>query len=195
MKPYKEAKLSVGTPGYRNEDTLEELARQVFAAAAPIFGSVEYIFVNDCSPDRSRAVLRSLADNNPAIKVINLARNFGQHVALMVGMRAAEGDYVFLIDGDLEESPADIPKFTAMMREGYEIVVGQRLNRRVELLRALASWMFFKLFNALSDRSIIVNCSTMRLMTARYVSYITTFSERPFLAGFTAWIGLPVALV
>jgi glycosyltransferase involved in cell wall biosynthesis len=195
MKPYNDATLSVVTPVYRNEQTLEELARQVFAAAAPIFGRVEYIFVNDCSPDGSRQVLKSLADGNPSIKVINLARNFGQHVALMIGMRAAMGDYVFLIDGDLEESPAELAKFAAKMSEGHEIVVGQRANRRASLPRALASKLYFTLFNALSDRSIIVNGSTMRLMTARYVSYLTTFSEHPFIAGITSWIGIPVALV
>lgn len=195
MKPYSDAMLSVVTPVYRNEQTLAELARQVFAAAAPIFGRVEYIFVNDCSPDGSRQVLRSLADGNPSIKVINLARNFGQHVALMIGMRAAVGDYVFLIDGDLEESPADLATFAAKMREGHEIVVGQRVNRRATLPRALASWLYFKLFNLLSDRPIVVNASSMRLMTARYVGYLTAFDEHPFIAGITSWVGIPVALV
>lgn len=195
MKPYSEATLSVVTPVYRNEQTLAELARQIFAAAAPIFGRVEYIFVNDCSPDGSRQVLKSLAQANPAIKVINLARNFGQHVALMVGMRAAVGDYVFLIDADLEESPADLAKFAAKMREGHEIVVGQRTGQRATWPRALASRLYFELFNALSDRPIVVNASTMRLMTARYVGYLTAFDEHPFIAGLTSWIGVPIALV
>jgi glycosyltransferase involved in cell wall biosynthesis len=129
------------------------------------------------------------------VKVINLARNFGQHVALMAGMKAAAGDYVLLIDGDLEESPADLPAFMAKMGEGFEIVVGQRLNRRRRILRATLSRAYSSLFNAMSDHKIIDNATDMRLMTARYVEYLTSFTERPFLAGITAWIGLPIGLV
>lgn len=195
MKPFAESRLTVVTPVYRNEATLEELARQMFAVGISLFASVEYIFVNDGSPDASRQVLKRLSEADPRVKVINLARNFGQHVALMAGMKAATGDYVLLIDGDLEESPADLPAFTAKMAEGFEIVVGLRMNRRRTPVRALLSRVYSIIFNALSDNKIIDNASDMRLMTARYVEYLTSFAERPFLAGITAWIGLPVGLV
>ncbi len=195
MIPFAQATLTVVTPVYRNARTLEELTRQVFEVAGPRFASVEYIFVNDGSPDDSRQVLRRMADADRRVKVINFARNFGQHTALMAGMRAAAGDYILMIDGDLEESPSDLPAFMAKMSEGFEIVVGERLNRRRTWLRATLSRTYTALFNALSDYKIIDNTTDMRLMTRRYVSYLTSFSERPFLAGITAWVGLPVGLI
>lgn len=195
MKPFNESTLTVVTPVYRNERTLEELARQMFDATGPRFARVEYIFVNDGSPDGSRQVLKRMSDADPRVKAINLARNFGQHVALMAGMKAATGDYVLLIDGDLEELPSDVPAFMDKMREGFEVVVGQRLVRRRTMLRAGFSRIYSYLFNALSDHKMIDNATNMRLMTARYVGYLTSFGERPFLAGLTAWIGLPIGLV
>jgi dolichol-phosphate mannosyltransferase len=185
----------VVTPVYRNEATLEELARQMFAVAGPRFASVEYLFVNDGSPDGSRQVLKRMSDADTRVKAINLARNFGQHVALMVGMRAAAGDYVLVIDGDLEESPADLPAFMEKMREGFEVVVGERVNRRRTVARALLSRCYTSLFNALSDHRMLDNLSDMRLMTSRFVRYLTSFNERPFIAGITSWIGLPIGLV
>lgn len=195
MKPFRESTLTVLTPVYRNESTLEELARQVFEVAGPHFAAIEYLFVNDGSPDGSRQVLKRMSDGDKRIKVINLARNFGQHVALMAGMRAATGDYVLMIDGDLEESPSDIPAFMQKMSEGFEIVVGQRPNRRRKFVRAVLSRVYSALFNALSDNKMIDNATDMRLMTRRYVGYLSSFGERPFLAGITAWVGLPVGLI
>jgi glycosyltransferase involved in cell wall biosynthesis len=195
MKPFIESTLTVVTPVYLNEATLEELARLVFAVAGPRFASVEYVFVNDGSPDGSRQILKRMSDADGRVKAINLARNFGQHVALMVGMKAAAGDYVLVIDGDLEESPSDLPAFMEKMREGFEIVVGERVNRRRTMLRALLSRCYTNLFNALSDHKMLDNLSDMRLMTCRYVSYLTSFTERPFIAGITSWIGLPIGLV
>lgn len=195
MKPFATATLTVITPVYSNERTLEELARQVFEVAAPRFAAIEYIFVNDGSTDGSRQVLRRMADADPRVKVINLARNFGQHVALMAGMQASTGDYVLMIDADLEEAPSDLPAFMAKMAEGYEIVVGRREQRRRTFVRAALSRAYSWLFNALSDFKMIDNATDMRLMTRRFVDYLTTFGERPFLAGITAWVGLPVGQI
>ena len=195
MKPFNESTLTVVTPVYRNEATLEALARQIFAVATPVFARVEYLFVNDGSPDGSRQILRRMADADKRVRVINLARNFGQHVALMAGLREAKGDYVLMIDGDLEEPPTDLALFMAKMEEGFEIVVGQRVSRRRTWLRATLSRVYSYVFNALSDYKMIDNATTMRLMTSRYVQYLTSFSERPFIAGITAWVGLPVGLV
>lgn len=195
MKMFAESTLTIVTPVYRNEATLEELARQVFEVAAPRFAAVEYIFVNDGSPDGSRQVLKRMAAADRRVKVVNLARNFGQHVALMVGMRASKGDFVLIIDGDLEEAPSDLPAFMTKMKDGFEIVVGERSNRRRTFLRAVLSRAYSSVFNALSDYKIIDNTTDMRLMTRRYVDYLTSFGERPFLAGLSAWIGLPIGLI
>ena len=130
MKCFKNSKLSIITPVYNNEKTLEELFRQIFSVTTEHFAELEYIFVNDASPDNSRNVLLKMVEKNPKIKVISFVRNFGQHIALMAGMDYATGDYIFFIDGDLEEPPSSLPDFLAKMEEGYEIVVGSRDNQR-----------------------------------------------------------------
>lgn len=195
MKPFREAKLTIVTPVYRNDATIGELSRRVFAASEPLFAAVEHIFVNDGSPDGARRKLKELCHSDGRIKAINLARNFGQHVALMTGLRHASGDYILLIDGDLEEAPEDLPSFMKKMEEGYEIVVGLRNNRRRSKIRSLLSRFYSAIFNRLSDYKLIDNASTMRLMTARFAGYLTSFTESPFIPGITAWIGLPIGLV
>ena len=196
MRPFKDARLTIISPVYRNEGTLEELARRVAMVAPEIFGSYEHVFVNDGSPDGSREVLRRLAAADTNVRVVSLARNFGQHTALMVGMRHARGDYAMFLDADLEEAPEDIRTFAAKMLEGhFEIVVGRRVNRRESPFRSVGTRMFTFLFNALSDYKLPDNATSMRLMTRRYVEYLTAFTERPFLGGFSAWIGLPIGFV
>ncbi len=198
MKPFPEFKdslLTVVSPVYHNQDSLKELCRQVFLAATPRFKSVEYIFVNDDFPDDSRKVLKELSESHPNVKVINLARNFGQHVALRVGLEHAKGDYVMMIDADLEETPDSLPMFLEKIKEGHEIVIGKRRKPRRGLLRSLMTNMYFKIFNFISDYKIIQDATTLRIMTRRYTDYLLKFPERPFIAGFVAWIGMPPALV
>jgi glycosyltransferase involved in cell wall biosynthesis len=187
--------LSVISPVYRNADTLEALAQQVLSFAEPLFEAVEIIFVNDGSPDGSQQVLAAMAGDDDRVKVIRLVRNFGQHVALLAGLERARGDYVLLIDADLEDPPAAIPALAAKLDEGFEVAVGMRPPRRLRGLRGLVSAIYIALFNRLSDFPILENATTMRLMTRRYVDYLTRFRERPFIAGMTAWIGLPVGQV
>ena len=195
MKPFAQSKLSVVTPVYRNETTLRALCERVFAVATQHFEDVEYVFVNDGSPDGSRQVLQAMAAADSRVKVINLARNFGQHVALMVGLERVTGDYIMMIDADLEESPEQLPLFLTKLGEGFEIAVGKRVGKRRGWFRRLGSGIYAGVFNRLSDLRIQHEVSTLRLMTARYAQFLVKFSERPFFSGFTAWIGLPIALV
>jgi dolichol-phosphate mannosyltransferase len=196
MRAFKDAKLTVVSPVYRNEETLVELSRRLSLVARETFASYEHLFVNDGSPDGSREVLRRLAEEDKNVRVISLVRNFGQHTALTVGMRHARGDYVLFLDADLEESPEDIPAFGAKMVEGnFEIVVGRRVNRRGNPIRNLGTRAFTQIFNLLSDYKLPDNATSMRLMTRRYVEYLSAFGERPFLGGFSSWIGLPIGFV
>src|SRR3954447_9037272 len=100
MRSFKDSRLTVITPVYRNQDTLEALARGVSQVASESFASYGHIFVTDGLPDGSREVLRRLAASDKNIRVITLVRNFGQHTALMVGLRHAHGDHVLFLDAD-----------------------------------------------------------------------------------------------
>lgn len=195
QKPFHESRLSVVTPVYNNRKTLETLSAQIFAEARKHFRETEYIFVNDASPDDSQLVLRKLASADPRIKVIQFARNFGQHVAQMAGLGHVTGDYVLFIDADLEEPPSALSRFVEKMREGHEIVIGKRSGRRPSWFKTLTARLYSIVFNALSSHKIIDNTTSMRLMTRKYAGFLTQFHERPFIGGMTSWIGIPPALV
>lgn len=194
-KPFRESRLSVVSAVYKTEKTLGELSRRLLEIAGPLFESVEIIFVNDCSPDQSRQTLLELCQKNPSIRAVNFARNFGQHAALLAGLERAGGDYVLLIDSDLEESPEDMVLMMKKMSEGYEVVAGQRENHRKNPVRRHLAQIFFSLYNRLSDYPILHNATNMRLMTRTYVQYLLQFNERPFLAGISSWIGVPIGLI
>jgi glycosyltransferase involved in cell wall biosynthesis len=188
-------KLSIISPVYRNEDSLEELVRRCFAEAEQHYAEVEYILVNDGSPDGSLAILRRLAEKDHRIKVVSLARNFGQHTAMMAGFGYCTGDHVFLIDADLEEDPTYLRLLLEEMQKGYEIVVGTRANRRHSFFRRWAAKAYTYLYRILCEDPVLDNVTNMRLMTGKYVKYLLAFTERPFVGGFTAWLGMPIGQV
>lgn len=188
-------KLSLISPVYRNAGTLEELTRRVFEITRGRFREVEYIFVNDGSPDNSREILKSLSTQYDNVRVVNLARNFGQHVAMMAGLSYASGDYILFIDADLGEDPADIPRFLELAEQGYEIVVGQKPADRSSFWRTCLTNLYSQLFNFLSDHPVVPHATNMRLYTRRYANYVLQFQEPPFIGGINSWIGLPIGLV
>ena len=195
MKPFKDSKLSIITPVYNNESTVEELAKQAFKIAEPLFAEVEYVFIDDASLDDSRNILINLAKKNKQVKVITHTRNFGQHTSLLTGIKYSTGDYIFFLDGDLEDNPAHLPQFVERMKEGYEIVMAVRKNTHKNIFRTFGASLYSSIYNFLSDYKIIHNTCAMRLMTKKYAGYLIRFKERPWIGGFQAWVGLPTGLI
>jgi dolichol-phosphate mannosyltransferase len=193
--PASSSLLSVVVPVYNNADTLRELASQLIVQANSLFGSIEILFVNDGSRDDSGSVIDSLCEEIPAIRGIHFTRNFGQHTAMMAGLQHASGDYILLIDADLEEDPAMLPKFVSALAGDIEIVLGLRSTRRTSFFKHWTAKLYYELNNFLCDYPVQRDATNMRLMTRSYRNHLLSFSERPFLGGFTTWVGLPVALV
>ncbi|MCS6790773.1 MAG: glycosyltransferase family 2 protein [Bacteroidia bacterium] len=121
--------LSVVIPVYNEAQSLPELVERLHATLASLQLKYEVIFVDDGSRDSSPKVLRQLAEEYPWIKVILLRRNYGQTSALQTGIQHARGEIVVLMDSDLENDPADIPRLLDKLREGYDVVSGWRQNR------------------------------------------------------------------
>ena len=134
-------RISVVAPVYRSEAILPELIRRleaVFAASAENF---ELILVNDCSPDRSWDVICDLARQYSWIRPINLMRNYGQHNALLCGIRVARYDVIVTIDDDLQHPPEEIPKLLEALAGGYDVVYGTPEQEQHGLGRDFASWV------------------------------------------------------
>jgi putative glycosyltransferase len=183
--------LSIVTTLYRSAPHVEEFHARVSGAASQITPDYEIIFVNDGSPDDSLAVARGLFDRDERVRIIDLARNFGHHKAMMTGLAHARGDLVFLIDSDLEEDPELLGTFADNLRETEaDVVYGVQRERRGGLFERWSGQMYFTIFNLLSDCPIPENLVTMRLMTRRYVAALVAHGEREMIiAGLWALTG------
>jgi len=131
--------LSVVIPVYRSQATLPELHRRLVAALDPVVPAFEIILVEDCGGDDSWRVIRELAANDPRVHGIKLARNFGQHNALLCGIRVAKGNLIVTIDDDLQNPPEEIPKLLARLSENVDVVYGSPANETHGFFRSQAS--------------------------------------------------------
>lgn len=136
--------LSIISPVYRAESLLPELIRRIEAAVLPLTGEFEIILVEDASPDLSWAVIEQLASSNPRIKGIKLSRNFGQHYAITAGLDAAKGDWIVVMDCDLQDRPEEIPALYSKAKEGFEVVLARRANRQDGFFKRFSSKLFYR---------------------------------------------------
>lgn len=183
-------KLSVVTTVFKSSPFIEEFYQRICCSVDELNLSheLELIFVNDGSPDNSLEILRSLADKDARVKVVNLTRNFGHHAAIMAGLNTSTGDYVYLTDIDLEEPPECITEFYPAIREessiDVDVVYGTQLIRSGKGLKKYGGKIFYRLFNYLSNVDIDDNVMTLRIMTRRYVSALLQHNEKElYLAG------------
>jgi putative glycosyltransferase len=172
-------RLSIVTTLYRSAPWVREFHERVSRAAMALTDSYEIIFVNDGSPDDSLRIALEMFAVDPAVRVIDLSRNFGHHKAMMTGLSYARGELVFLIDSDLEEDPEALNGFADTLKvTGADVVYGVQQTRRGGPVERVAGWLYFKTFNLLSDFSIPDNVLTVRLMTRRYVTALLGHRER-----------------
>jgi glycosyltransferase involved in cell wall biosynthesis len=133
--------LSVVVPVYCSEAILPELIRRLENALSAIASSYELVLVNDCSPDHSRDVICDLARQYSWIRPINLMRNYGQHNALLCGIRAARYDVIVTMDDDLQHPPEEISKLLGVLAGGYDVVYGTPEQEQHGVGRDFASWV------------------------------------------------------
>lgn len=137
--PATTASVSVVAPAYRSAASLRPLVERLLAVLQERPAEFEIILVNDGSPDRCWALIEDLARADPRIRGINLMRNFGQHNALLCGIRAARFDVIVTLDADLQHPPEEIPKLLAKLAEGFDVVYGVPAAKKHNLFRRLAS--------------------------------------------------------
>jgi putative glycosyltransferase len=179
-------KLSVVTTLYQSSRYIEQFVARA-ADVARKFADYDYeiIIVNDGSPDDSLELAIALGQTNPQLVIVDLARNFGHHHALMAGMEQAAGDFVFLIDSDLEEAPELLQPFAEDMQQApCDIIYGVQTARKGRWLERVSGAIFYRIFNILTRLDLPANPLTARLMTRRFVDALLLHREREiFLAG------------
>jgi dolichol-phosphate mannosyltransferase len=142
--------LSIVSPVYRSAGIVAPLVERIVAAVTPVTNDFEIVLVEDCSPDESWAQIVIAAQREPRVRGLRLSRNFGQHAALTAGLAHARGDYVVVLDCDLQDDPAHIPALIAKAREGHDVVLTRIENRRHAWHRNLAARAFSGVFNLFS---------------------------------------------
>ena len=126
------------------------LVERLEASVRDIFYDYEIILVEDYSPDKSWAVIENIARTNDKIKGLRLSRNFGQHCAITAGLDHASGDWIVVLDCDLQDQPEEIGKLYAKAKEGYDLVLASRHTRKDRYFKKMLSRLFYKLLSYLT---------------------------------------------
>ena len=124
-----EVAVSIIVPAHNEEESLPHLHQQITTAMAPLGVQWQVVYVDDGSTDRTFQILEGIAQRDPHVAVVQLRRNFGQTAAIAAGIDHSSGEIIILVDADLQNDPADIPRLLAKLGEGYDIVSGWRKNR------------------------------------------------------------------
>lgn len=184
--------LSLVVPVFNEAETVNLFVERVESVFNnPIAVQVEYIFVNDGSSDGTLEILLLLQRRIARLKVVDLSRNFGKEAALSAGLRCATGQVVVPIDVDLQDPPELILEMIDKWREGYEVVLGRRVDRTSDswAKRASANW-FYRIHNRIADPAIPENVGDFRLMDRQVVDALNELPEsRRFMKGLFAWVG------
>jgi len=182
-------KLSVVIPVLNEERNIHELVRRLWTVLEPSV-AFEIIFVNDGSIDGTAELLRKLHDQDKRIKSVHLARNFGHQAAISAGLRAACGEAVVLMDGDLQDAPELIPEFLQKWQEGYQVVFAVRKRRRAHWVKRIAYRTFYRVLRAISNIDIPLDSGDFSLIDRRVVDIVNAMPERTrFVRGMRSWAG------
>jgi dolichol-phosphate mannosyltransferase len=185
-------RLSVVVPCHNEQESLVELHRRLAAACAEAAGdSYEILLINDGSRDLTWAVMADLAQREPKLVAVNLARNFGKEPAIAAGLGLAKGERVLIIDADLQDPPELIPAMMAKMDGGCDVVYGLRPRRQGEpWWKRKTSAAFYRMLGWLSDVEIPRDTGDFRLLSRRVVDALLSMPEaHRYLRGLVSWVG------
>lgn len=187
--------LSVIVPTYNQEHGIDEFYRRtkaILVQLQPRFNH-ELVFVNDFSGDNTYQKLRGLAALDPAVKIVNFARNFGNQIAITAGVEYCRGDIAVIIDDDLQDPPEVILDFLAKWSDGFKVVYGVRPKRQgVNPLFKLVAKFYYRTISALSDTNIPNDTGDFRLIDKVIIDQLRLMKEENrYYRGMVAWVGFP----
>src|SRR3954447_14226356 len=182
--------LSVVIPVYGCDSCLTALCDRLQSAIEPLTSDYEVIFVDDRSPDGSWAVLQELARERPALRLLRLSRNFGQHAAITAGLAESTGRRVVVMDCDLQDRPEDIPRLWAEAEKGYEVVLSRRQKRRQSPLRRLTGHLYYRLRNVLVRADMYTNYTNLSMISRKVADSFLALrdKDRQYLL-IVLWLG------
>jgi polyisoprenyl-phosphate glycosyltransferase len=184
--------ISVVIPVYDSAESLNELYDRLQQALSSLTEKYEIIMVNDASPDQSWGIIESLAENDPRVKGINFSRNFGQHFAITAGLDFAGGEWIVVMDCDLQDQPEEIAKLHQKAQEGFDVVVGRRVQRKERWFKKLCSKIFYKVYDYFTYHKTDSTISSFGIYSRKAIDSIKSLREQNRSFGlFAIWIGFP----
>ena len=190
------AHISIVIPVYRAENCLDELYRRLKSALESITADFEIVLVEDCGGDRSWPLIAELAKRDPRVKGIQFSRNFGQHCGITAGLDHCDGDWVVVMDCDLQDRPEEIPRLYAKALEGHEIVVARRGKRSDPALKRLSAWLYYRTFSWLADMDYDPQAGNYRILSRKVIRNYRNMRERSrFFGSLINWMGFPASSI
>jgi len=188
--------ISIVSPVYKTGSSLPELIRQLGEILSPITAEYEIIFVDDGSPDDAWAQLKAFCEKDRRIKAIKLSRNFGQHAALTAGLQHCSGEWVVVMDSDLQDTPGEIIRLYELAMKGNDIVVARRMEKKHSLFRRLASKSFYRCLTWLSGLPADYTIANFGIYSRQVINAVVSMPEaHRFFPMIINWIGFKRAVL
>ncbi len=184
--------IDIIVPCYNEEDVLDMFYTELTKVTDTITDyECRCIFVDDGSRDRTLEILRRLAKDHNNVKYISFSRNFGKEAGMYAGLQHSTGDYVIIMDADLQHPPTMIPDMIAGINEGYDCCAAQRTSRKGEApIRSFFSRMFYRLNRKMTNIDLVQGAVDFRIMSRQMVDAVLALSERQrFSKGIFSWVG------
>ena len=191
-------KVSLIIPCYNEQSALPIFYKETTDVLKEIDCEYEMIFVDDGSKDDTLQILKDFAKQNKNVTYISFSRNFGKEAAMYAGFCNASGDYVAVMDADMQDPPSLLPKMLEILQKGdYDSVATRRVNRLGEPpIRSAFAKAFYKIINKISDADIVDGARDFRLMKREMVNAIVSMSEyNRFSKGIFAWVGYETCFI
>ncbi|API93333.1 glycosyl transferase [Virgibacillus pantothenticus] len=188
--------ISIVIPVYGCARNLEELCQRIIETIHTIAAKYEIILVNDASPDLAWETIVTLNLTNHCIKGINLARNFGQHHAITAGLDYANGDWVVVMDCDLQDKPEEIIRLFQKSQEGYAVVFGKRVTRQDHWWKKKTSQIFYRVYDYFTGTTSDHTIANFCIISKKVVHGFRQMREQHrFFPLFLQWMGYPTASI
>jgi dolichol-phosphate mannosyltransferase len=182
--------LSVVSPVFNENECLEALYGRLTSALTSITHSYEIILVDDGSSDSSWKMIQALATRDPHVRGVRFSRNFGHHLSITAGLDYCDGDWVVVMDSDLQDPPEAIPELYRKAQEGYDVVLARRQGRQHSWPKRILSGVFHAIFGYLTDTEYDSQVGVFRIMSRRVVEVLRQMREADrFFPGMADWVG------
>ncbi|KLV32044.1 glycosyltransferase family 2 protein [Priestia megaterium] len=184
-------KYSIVVPVYNEEEVIHETYRRLTEVMHSTKEAYELLFVNDGSRDRTAEIIKEYSKQDPAVVLLDFARNFGHQIAITAGMDYARGEAVVVIDADLQDPPELILEMIEKWKQGFDVVYAKRTKRKGETyFKKQTAAMFYRFLRAMTDIDIPLDTGDFRLLDRKVCNQMNSIQEKNrFVRGLVSWVG------